>query len=73
MPTATPRAVAPLACLSLFWECMSPMVVTHSFVDALVKAGVRGGRKNRIAIWERSEMEKDTPLPPRTDGNIGLN
>lgn len=49
------------------------MMVTHSFVDALVKAGVRGGRKNRIAIWERSEMEKDTPLPPRTDGNIGLN
>lgn len=24
-------------------------------------------------FWERSEMEKDVPLSPRTDGNIGLN
>ena len=46
-------------------------MVTYSFVDALVKAGVCGGRKNRIAIWERSEMEKDTPLPPRTEDVLG--
>lgn len=31
------------------------------------------GKGKQELLWEISEMEKDVPLPQRTDGNIGLN